>query len=176
MRIVQWCLSHSIAFTMTCTLNQPVHTHAQLRPPSPPPQMSSLNSVTKIFVITVKGLKPATWDQNAPTAPATHMWETGSLNWAQFMFQWFIRFPEFTEFLLHLGKTLMGRGQIQMLQLTLFGLSPNSICLKSDQFEPVQTYLSTDFNCILKRVQSTWKASKICPSLFPISGNLFPLQ
>ena len=37
-------------------------------------------------------------DQDATTAPARHMWETGSLNWAQFMLQWFIRFPEFTEF------------------------------------------------------------------------------
>ena len=63
--------------------------------------LNSANSVTKIFVITVKGLKPATScvrDQNATTAPARHMWETGSLNWAQFMLQWFIRFPEFAEF------------------------------------------------------------------------------
>ena len=39
-------------------------------------------------------------DQHATTAPARHMWETGSLNWAQFMLQWFIRLPEFefTEF------------------------------------------------------------------------------
>ena len=27
-----------------------------------------------------------------------HMWETGSLNWAQFMLKWFIRFPEFAVF------------------------------------------------------------------------------
>ena len=36
------------------------------------------------------------------------MWEAESLNWAQFMLQWFIRFPEFVEFgefLFHLGKT-----------------------------------------------------------------------
>ena len=47
-------------------------------------------------------------DQDATTAPPRHMWETGSLNWAQFMLQWFIRFPEiaeFSEFLFHLGKT-----------------------------------------------------------------------
>ena len=34
--------------------------------------------------------------------------ETGSLNWTQFMLQWFITFPEFakfSEFLFHLGKT-----------------------------------------------------------------------
>ena len=41
-------------------------------------------------------------DQDATTAPARHMWETGSLNWAQFMLQWFIKF---TEFMFHLGKT-----------------------------------------------------------------------
>ena len=37
-------------------------------------------------------------DQHATTAPARHMWEIGSLNWAQFMLQWFISFSEFTEF------------------------------------------------------------------------------
>ena len=38
--------------------------------------MFSLNSVTKIFVITVKGLEPATScvrDQEATTVPARHM-------------------------------------------------------------------------------------------------------
>ena len=57
--------------------------------------------MTKIFVITVKGFQPATTsvrDQNATTAPARHAWKTGSLNWGQFMLQWFIRFPEFAEF------------------------------------------------------------------------------
>ena len=47
-------------------------------------------------------------DQDATTAPARHMWHTGSLNWAQFMFQWFISFPEFaefSEFLFYPGKT-----------------------------------------------------------------------
>ena len=37
-------------------------------------------------------------DQHATTAPARHIWEIGSLNWAQFMLQWFISFSEFTEF------------------------------------------------------------------------------
>ena len=32
-------------------------------------------------------------DQDATTAPTRHMWETRSLNWAQFMLHWFIRFP-----------------------------------------------------------------------------------
>ena len=39
--------------------------------------------------------------------PARHRWETESLNSAQFILQWLIRFPEFadvSEFLLHLGK------------------------------------------------------------------------
>ena len=37
--------------------------------------LNSLNSVTEIFVITVKGLKPATFcvrDQDATTVPAKH--------------------------------------------------------------------------------------------------------
>ena len=45
--------------------------------------LNSLNSVTKIFVIAVKGLKLATScvrDQDATTAPARYMIETGSLN------------------------------------------------------------------------------------------------
>ena len=72
--------------------------------------MFSLNSVRKIFVITVKGFKPATCirNQDATTAPVRHIWETESLNWFQFMLQWFIRFPEFAEFtvfLLDLGTT-----------------------------------------------------------------------
>ena len=52
-------------------------------------------------------------DQDATTAPARHMLETGSLNWAKFILQWFISFPEFIEFAefnessLHLGKTPM---------------------------------------------------------------------
>ena len=47
-------------------------------------------------------------DQNATTAPGTHTLETGSLNLLKFMFQWFIKFPEFiecTKLLFHLGKT-----------------------------------------------------------------------
>ena len=72
--------------------------------------LNSANSVTKIFGITVKGLELAITcvrDQQATTAPARHMLETGSWNRFQFMLQWFIRFPElaeFTEFLFHLGK------------------------------------------------------------------------
>ena len=68
-------------------------------------------SVTKIFVITAKGLELAiscVRDQHATTAPARHMLETWSLNWLQFMLQRFIRFFEFAEFtesLAHLGKT-----------------------------------------------------------------------
>ena len=37
-------------------------------------------------------------DQHATTGPARHIGETGSLPWAQFMFQWCIRFPDFAEF------------------------------------------------------------------------------
>ena len=49
-------------------------------------------------------------NRDATTAPARHIWETGSLNWAQCMLQWFISFPEFAEFsdfLFYLRKTLM---------------------------------------------------------------------
>ena len=48
----------------------------------------------------LKGLEPATScvrDQDATTVPARYMSGTVSLNWAQFMLQWFIRFPEFNE-------------------------------------------------------------------------------
>ena len=76
--------------------------------------LNSLISVTKIFVITVKGFETATscvrdWD--ATTVPARHMWGTGSLNWAQVMLQRFIRFQNSLnslnsmKVLLHLGKT-----------------------------------------------------------------------
>ena len=69
--------------------------------------------MTKIFVITVKGLEPVIFCgrvQDATIVSTRHMWDEGSLNWLQFMLQWFIRFPEFaefTEFLFHLGKTPM---------------------------------------------------------------------
>ena len=55
----------------------------------------------KIFVITVKGFEPATCcvgHQDVIAMPARHMWEMGSLNRAQFMLQWFIRFRECAEF------------------------------------------------------------------------------
>ena len=65
--------------------------------------MFSLNLVTKIFVITVKGFEPAT---SCARAPARHMWDTGSLNWPQFMLHWSIRFPKFSEFLFHLERTV----------------------------------------------------------------------
>ena len=45
--------------------------------------LNSANSETKIIFITVKGLEPATScviDQDANTAPARHMSETGSLS------------------------------------------------------------------------------------------------
>ena len=45
-----------------------------------------------IFVITAKGLEPANscvTDKDVTTAPARHMWETGSLNWVKVMVQWF---------------------------------------------------------------------------------------
>ena len=60
--------------------------------------------------IEFKGFEPATScvsDQGAATGSARHTWETGPLNWLQFMLQWFIiflGFTEFTKYLSHLGK------------------------------------------------------------------------
>ena len=48
----------------------------------------------------LRELEPATpsvSNQDSTTAPARHMWETETLNLAQFLLKWFIRFPEFTE-------------------------------------------------------------------------------
>ena len=64
--------------------------------------------MTKVLVITIKELEPVTScvrDQDATTGPARHMWETGSLNWSQFMLQWFFRFHHFSESSAHLRKT-----------------------------------------------------------------------
>ena len=57
------------------------------------------NSVEKY--LSLRGLEPTTScvrHQDATTTPPRHMWEAKSLNWAQFMLQWFIRFPKFSEF------------------------------------------------------------------------------
>ena len=45
--------------------------------------------------------------QDVATAPTRQRQQKWSSNWAQLMLQWLIRFPEFTEFLIHLGKTPM---------------------------------------------------------------------
>ena len=69
--------------------------------------LKSANSVTKIFVISLKWLKPSTScirDQDTTTASVWLMWETESLNWPQFLLQSFIQFPDFAEFLFNLGK------------------------------------------------------------------------
>ena len=58
----------------------------------------SRNVFTEMFVI--KRFKLAAspvGDQNAASVPRRR-WETGTLNWPQFMLQWFIRFPKFAEF------------------------------------------------------------------------------
>ena len=60
--------------------------------------VNSANSMTKIFVIKrIQTCHLLLTDQATTAAPARHMWETGYLNWVQFMHQWFIRLPEFTE-------------------------------------------------------------------------------
>ena len=64
--------------------------------------LNSLSSVTKMYDIKrTRTCHPATScvrNQHATTVPARHMWEIGSLNWIQFMLQWFISVSEFTEF------------------------------------------------------------------------------
>ena len=96
--------------------------------------------MTKIFFITIKGLEPVTTYirvQDATTVPVRHMWETGSSNWLQFQFmlQWFIRFPKFTEFLYHLGKTslyLIRPKQLILIFLTTYMYKKNSKGRHSD--------------------------------------------
>ena len=64
--------------------------------------LKTVNNVTKIFFIPVKGFEPGTScvrDQDATAAPARHMWETGSLNGPQVRLQWLNRFPHFHEFI-----------------------------------------------------------------------------
>ena len=73
----------------------------------------------------------STRDQDATTASARHMWRTGSLNWAQFMLQWFIWFPEFvefTEFLFHLGKTPVSQSK----ENTVIVLMTSTRCLSAE--------------------------------------------
>ena len=53
--------------------------------------------------------------------PARHMWETGSLNWPQFMFLWFrFRFPEFTGFSFHLWKTSLAHFVVTLITILDF--------------------------------------------------------
>ena len=65
--------------------------------------MFFLNMSTELWqkYLWLKVLEPATScgrDQDGATAPTRRMWETGFLNWSQFMLRIFIRFPEFAEF------------------------------------------------------------------------------
>ena len=73
-------------------------------------------------------------NQDATTVPARHMWEKGSLNWAQFTLQWFIIFPEFTEFtkfLIHLGKTPMSADYSHLIFFTLPLKAYDNFCWNS---------------------------------------------
>ena len=82
----------------------------------------------------LKGLEPTTFcvtDQDATTVPARHMWGTGSLNWAQFILQWFVRFlefPEFTELSFHLGKTPICQKAIRKDNMSVRGCG-SRVCL-----------------------------------------------
>ena len=73
--------------------------------------------------VSLKGLELATScvrNQYATTAPARHMWEKGSLNWAQFMLQWFIRLLNSMKVPLHLGKTPLSHYYNWILDFVLF--------------------------------------------------------
>ena len=83
----------------------------------------------KKFVIIVKGLEPATQptscvrDQHATTAPAGHMWETRSLNQAQFMLHWLsvsLNSLNSVKVLFHLGKTPISFYQLFSLSYLRF--------------------------------------------------------
>ena len=63
-----------------------------------------------------KELKLATSCVRDQDVAARHIWETGSLNWAQFMLQWFIRFPEFAEF----SESSVPRRNNSVFQMVLY--------------------------------------------------------
>ena len=112
--------------------------------------LNLLNSVTKIVAITVKGFEPATScvrDKDASTAPARHVWQTETLNWPWFMFQWFIRLLEFSHFSFHLGKTSINFGGKFLVDT-----------LKSDLFQFSHDY-TADIKCLHSGQQ---KVSKNC--------------
>ena len=65
------------------------------------PKWLSLNPVIDNIFVKKGGFKPTTSctrDRDDITVPWKHRWQRGSLNWPWFMPQWFIGFPEFTEF------------------------------------------------------------------------------
>ena len=86
--------------------------------------------------------------QDATTVPARHMWQTGSLNWAQFMLQWFIRFPEFSEFLFQLGKTPIPV-EFRFDRVVLWLLTPRDLfpLVYSYPDQTVQTEGTYDYRC-----------------------------
>ena len=92
----KWQYWHSRFFTTVKIINS-----CRLESNGVYPKSFSLNSVKKNDIKRTRACHPATScvrDQHATTAPARHSWEIVSLNWAQFMLQWFISFFEFTEF------------------------------------------------------------------------------
>ena len=63
--------------------------------------LNSANSVTRYYCHYSKRARTCHILYKRPdakTAPARHVWERGSSNWAKFILQRFIRFPEFSEF------------------------------------------------------------------------------
>ena len=145
--------------------------------------LNLLNSVTKKICHYSKGARtchPATSclkDQDDTTVPARHMWETGSLNWVQFMFQWLIRFPEFaecSEFLFHLGKTPLPSEELQCKLIWCFLTGrPNRYCLwktlVADKHLQTTLALTSMIPSIFDSLFFSRKSSQ--PALMSITGN-----
>ena len=95
-------------------------------------------------------------DQDATTVPAWHLWETRSFNWAQFMLQWFIRYPEFaelSEFPFHLGRTPMGHKNLRIWGNQMAWIPPSKYSRMSPAFfwpKSSNRILLMTFCCIFK--------------------------
>ena len=73
--------------------------------------LNSANSVTKIChhskrTLTCHLATSCVKDQDATTAQTRHMWETRSLNWAQFMLKWFIHWIQWIPVLFRKNSTV----------------------------------------------------------------------
>ena len=117
-----------------------------------------------MFVITVKGFKPATScvkDLDATTAPAKHMWETGSLN-----------LPDFTEFPFNLETTpispFCGATDTSVLKFwwcLLWVSKPEWVLPYSQLAEVYVMYITWDSPLVQHLLTSWWPAWQLSHSL-----------